>query len=195
MTRVQRRIGRHGGVRDRGSPTGADRTLRLAVVAGLLVILATLSAGCFKYSVSIPADLRTPDMASVVEAKTQLPNGHWQYQLANGQTLEIDYDQTTSLLGGPDAGRLLLAGTDPDGRQWVAGVRRSTSVDSPPGCFDFPAQGRASDGWIETESGFRLPKAAGFSDPTRDNPSDLFTSDQGWFCLNEKGEVTRYVVR
>lgn len=194
MTRVLRRIWCRAGLRNRGGATGADPTLRLAVLAGLLVILATLVAGCFKYSVDIPADLRTPSLASVVEATTQLANGHWQYQLANGKTLEIDYDQTASLLGGPGVDELLLAGTDPDGRQWVAGVRRSTAIGRPPGCFDFPAQGRANGGWIETESGFRLPKAADFSDP-RDNPSDLFASDQGMFCLNDQGEVTSYDVR
>jgi hypothetical protein len=53
------------------------------------------------------------------------------------------------------------------------------------------AQGRASDGWIETTSGFRLPKAADFVD-ARDDPTDLFDSNRSVLCLNDKGEVTSY---
>lgn len=129
----------------------------------LAVVLAACS-GRFPWSMHIPAEVRAPSIAGVVEESTQLPNGQWEYRLSNGQTLEVDYDRATSLLGGPSLGRLLLAGEDPDGRQWVAGVSLSTAGGRPPGCFDFPAQGRDNDGWIETTSGFRLKKAHDFSD-------------------------------
>lgn len=158
-----------------------------------MILLVLLPAGCGG-TVDIPATLRTPEVAGVVVEIVRLPDGgRWRYRLADGQTLEVDYDQTTNLLGGPQIGRLLLAGTDPDGRRWVAGVSLSTAIGRPPGCFDFPDQGRASDGWIETNGGFRLPKAADFYD-SRDNPDDEFASDRGVFCLNERGEVTSYAI-
>ena len=158
-----------------------------------LVFLLPLLASCGG-TVDIPANLRTPEVAGVVVEAVRLPDGRrWRYTLADGQTLDVDYDQTMSLLGGPQIGRLLLAGTDPDGRRWVAGVSLSGSagIGRPPGCFDFPDQGRARDGWIETNGGYRLPKAADFRD-MRDSPNDEFASDRGTFCLNDKGEVTSY---
>ena len=158
----------------------------------LLILLGALAAACDPWAVNIriPANLRTPSIAGIVEDEAQLPNGHWQYRLADGQTLEIDYDQTTSLLGGPHLGYLLLAGTDSDGGRWVAGVEGDWPG-RPPGCLLLPDQGRADDGWIETVDGFRLPKAADFHD-FRGNPDDTFTSPTGVFCLNERGEVTSY---
>lgn len=160
-------------------------TRRAGIALALLLV-----AGCGD-SINIPDNLRTPTVAGVVEESTQLPNGHtWAYRLADGQTLEIDYDQTASLLGGPQDGRLLLAGTDPDGRKWVAGIVGDQPA-RPAGCFLTRGQGRANDGWIETESGWRFPKAANFVD-ARDQPTDEFFSERGVFCLNDKGEVTSY---
>jgi hypothetical protein len=164
---------------------------KVAAIAALIALIA----GCtdsFPWSVRIPDNLRTPSIAGVVTDSAQLPNGHWQYRLTDGETLEVDYDETESLLGGPDTGRLLLFGVDPAGGQWIAGVSGDWPG-RPSGCYLFPAQGRAVDGWIETNSGFRLPKAARFDD-RRDNPEDLFTSDRGVFCLNDRGEVTSYDV-
>jgi hypothetical protein len=156
------------------------------------VLLAALLASCTG-SVHVPSELRTPSVVGVVEGFVRQPDGRDRYELLNGQSLEIDYDETENLLGGPEVGWLLLFGTDPDGGQWIAGVSLSTTLGRPTGCFLHPAQGRAVDGWIETSSGFRLPKAAGFRDP-RDHPTDLFSSDRGTFCLNERGEVTSYDV-
>lgn len=137
-----------------------------------------------------PAQMRTPTTAGVVSESTQLPNGDWQYRLADGQALEIDYDHTTSLLGGPQIRRLLLAGTDPDGRPWVAGVSPWDAAGRPEGCFWLPSQGRQIDRWIDTTAGLRLPKAGHF-DPG-DSVRGEFGSDLGGFCLNEVGEVTSY---
>jgi len=154
-----------------------------------VIVLAVLVVGC-GVSVHIPANLRTPAIVGVVEASTQLTGGNWSYRLKTGQTLEINYDATTSLLGGPQIGRLLLAGEDPDGRQWVAGLRPSTDV-TEPGCFLLDGVGRDAGQWIETSSGFRLPKAANFDPGSTDGKE--FALPLGGFCINEKGEVTSYV--
>lgn len=108
----------------------------------------------------------------------------------DSRSVTVDYQEAESLLGGPAVGRLLLAGVDSDGRQWVAGVSKA-SPGLPEDCFFLPSQGRVAGEWIETTSGFRLKKAPQFVD-VRDPASDEFTSDRGGFCLNSGGEVTRY---
>lgn len=129
-----------------------------------------------------PVSRRNP-----IEGVTQL--------LVDGTNLlhEIASQKEVLLGGEPLAGELLLAGTDPDGRQWVAGVSGDWPG-RPEGCYLFPAQGRAAGDWIETTTGFRLPKSSAFAD-ARSPRSAEFTSDQGVFCLNERGEVTSYDVR
>jgi hypothetical protein len=169
---------------------------RIAGGASSMALLALLLSGClasFPWSGDVPDNLRTPMIASVVEAAEQLPNGHWVYRLRDGQTLEIDYDETTSLGGGPGVGRLLLAGTDPDGRRWVHGLPLAPTIGRPAGCFEMGGYGRAVDGWIETAGGWRLRKAADFLD-RRGDSDDLFDSERGVFCLNERGEVFYYDV-
>jgi hypothetical protein len=155
-------------------------------------VLAVVLAGCG--GVSIPGDLRTPSVAGVVDEVTRLPDGGVTYRLANGKTAEIASQRDILLGGDPLVGELLLAGTDPDGSQWVAGVSLSNAPDRPPGCFLVPGRGRLNADWIETTGGFRLPKAAAFRD-ARARPEDDFASDQGVFCLNEDGEVTSYDIR
>lgn len=167
-----------------------QRLIRRLGHATSLVIAVVLLVGC---GPNIPASLRTPSVAGVVEESTRLPNGHWEYRLKGDQTLEVDYDRTTSLLAGPDVGRLLLAGADPEGRQWVAGISGDWPG-RPEGCYLFPAQGRSVGDWIETTTGFRLPKSSAFVD-ARSRRSAEFTSDQGVFCLDQRGEVTSYDVR
>ena len=157
----------------------------------MLAVLLAACTGSLPWMVHIPSDLRTPETAGVVQTVAQLPDGRKSYRLKAGETVYIAHQKQVLLGGEPLAGELLLAGTDPDGRQWVAGVELSRSLDRPQGCYDFPAQGRMNDGWIETTSGFRLPIAPGFHDP-RDRQDDVFASDRGVFCLNERGEVTNY---
>lgn len=157
---------------------------RVAVLA-----LAALVAGCGD-SIRIPDNLRTPEVAGVVTDVERFPDGTTTYHFASGGTADIA-SQTTVLLGGePLIGELLLAGTDPGDRQWIAGLSGDWPG-RPAGCFPMIGQARGVDGWIETEAGYRLPKAADFQD-ARDNPTDLFVSDRGVFCLNDRGEVTSY---
>ncbi len=170
------------------------RILRRASSMGLLTLLLTGCISSFPWSGHIPDNLRTPTIASVIEAEEQLPNGHWVYQLRDGQNLEIDYDDTTNLRNGePKVGDLLLTGTDPDGGRWVLPVSPATAIGRPAGCFMMGGYGRSADGWIETAAGWRLHKAADFRD-TRDQPDDLFSSERGVFCLNERGEVFYYSI-
>jgi hypothetical protein len=153
--------------------------------------LAVILAGCG--GLRIPGDLRTPSVAGVVDEVTRLPDGGVTYRLANGKTAEIASQRDILLGGDPLVGELLLAGTDPDGSQWVAGVSGDWPG-RPPGCFLFPARGRLNAGWIDTTDGFRLPKATDFRD-ARARPDEEYASDQGVFCLNEDGEVTSYDIR
>jgi hypothetical protein len=166
---------------------GAPVCLAVALVA----IVGAL-AGCGPARPAIPESLRTPGIAGVVLDIEETPDGGETYSLENGQLAQIASQKTVLLGGEPLVGELLLSGTDPDGRQWVAGVSPWDAAGRPEGCFWLPSQGRLVSGWIDTTAGFRLPKAAGF-DPgyARNNE---FTSDRGGFCLNEAGEVTSYDV-
>lgn len=144
---------------------------------GMLALASTAFTGCTDIGpgINIPASLRTPTIAGVVDAATQLPDGRWRYQLGNGQVVDIDYDQTTKPdYGGPDVGRLLLWGVDPDGRAWVLGV--SLEPTWAPGCFRMYPPGRGNRDWIETNSGYRLRKSPNFRDtrspPPR--PTDMY---------------------
>lgn len=161
-------------------------------LAPLAALLGVLLAGCGPLFLDIPADLRTPSVAGVVEEITRLAGGRDVYRLRNGQRVEVDYDRTSNLLGGPAVGWLLLAGTDPEGRQWIAGVSPSGSSNEP-GCYRLPSAGRDAGAWIETTGGFRLPKAPDFAPRSSYWVGRTeFTSSQGYFCLNEQGEVTSY---
>jgi len=139
-----------------------------------------------------PPELRTPTVAGVVEDLVRPAEGGETYRLEGGQVVQLPSQKTVLLGGEPLVGELLLAGSDPDGRQWVAGVEPWGAAGRPDGCFWLRSQGRPVDGWIETTAGFRLPKATGF-DPGY-SPNNEFTSDRGGFCLNAAGEVTSYDV-
>ena len=146
------------------------------------MVLAVVLAGCG--GVSIPGDLRTPSVAGVVDEVTRLPDGGVTYRLANGKTAEIASQRDILLGGDPLVAELLLAGTESNGRQWVAGLSGDW-LGRPAGCFLFLARGRNNAGWIETTHGWRLPKATDFRDAWA-RPDKEFASDQGVFCLNER---------
>jgi len=158
-------------------------------VRAAVIVLALLLAGCGG-SVHIPAELRTPTIAGVVEQSSQQPDGGKTYVLTDGATVEIASQKTILLGGEPIVGELFLAGTDPDGRQWVAGLEPSPNTNEPD-CFRLATTGRDAGHWIETSAGFRLPMAATFDPGLTDGKE--FALPSGGFCLNEKGEVTSYV--
>lgn len=165
----------------------------VAACGTVVLLLTLLVAACtdsLPWSVHVPADLLTPLVAGVVEEISRLPDGRVSYRLKNGETVIVASQKDVLLGGEPLIDELLLTGIEPSGGEWIAGVSGDWPG-RPSGCFLFPAQGRANDGWIETNGGFRLPKAADFYD-ARDHPDDVFASDRGVFCLNERGEVTYY---
>jgi len=159
------------------------RSLRPALVACLAVLLV----GC---GLRIPTSLRTPTVAGVVEDVTRLADGGVTYRLQNGKSAEIASQKQVLLGGEPLVGELLLAGTDSDGRQWLAGVSPSPNVNEP-GCFWLTANGRDAGDWIETSDGLRMQEALDF-DPGLAEGGE-YTSPRGCFCLNGEGEVTSYV--
>jgi len=150
---------------------------------------AVAIAGVFATLAGGSPSSRVPTAAGVVEEVTPLPDGGRSYGLADGTSVVIASQKQVLLGGEPLVGELLLAGTDPDGRHWVAGLSRSSNGE--PGCFWFTNNGRGSDGWIETYDGFRLPKAVGF-DPAYIRDGN-YQTPRGYFCLNELGEVTGYI--
>jgi hypothetical protein len=157
-------------------------------------LLALISAGCtfsLPWEVHSPTTLRSPAIAGVVVSQERLPNGHWREELTDGQTVDIDVDHADVLLGGPQVGRLLLAGTDPDGRQWVAGVIVAGWIHTSPPCYQLVGRGRDGGDVIATESGFLLHKAPDFEDRSGDLDPD-YGYPRGVFCLDDHGLVTSY---
>lgn len=168
---------------------GSLQSARVRIGLALVALVGAL-AGCGPARPAIPESLRTPSIAGVVLDIEETPDGGETYRLENGQLAQIASQKTVLLGGEPLVGELLLAGTDPDGRQWVAGVEPSRALDRPEGCFWLPSQGRLVNGWIDTTAGFRLQSAADF-DPG-DSVGGEFASELGSFCLSGVGEVTSY---
>lgn len=184
-----------GPARGRPRTRGASRS-RVATGRAVLstAFLSLILAGCtlsLPWDVHSPTALRSPTLASVIESETLLSSGHTRYGLANGQTFEVDYTKTQNLEGGPAVGWLLLAGTDPDGRAWVAGFIVAGWIHTSPPCYQLVGRGRDGGDVIATASGFLLPKAPDFEDHSGDLDPD-YGYPRGVFCLDDHGLVTSY---
>ena len=166
--------------------TGSDRSdyfIAAAVIVCVSIVAVLAGWGPFSRA------SRAPTVTGVVEKVTRLPDGGRSYRLADGSSVVIASQKNVMLGGEPLVGELLLAGMDPDGRQWIAGIARSPNRE--PHCFWFANNGRDSNGWIETSDGFRLRKSIRF-DPAYFTDGN-YQSPRGYFCLNESGEVTGYI--
>jgi hypothetical protein len=153
----------------------------------LLLVLAVFLVGCDLLSAR---HVRTPSVSGVVEDVTRLPDGGVTYGLDSGESVVIPSQKHVLLGGEPLVGELLLSGEDPDGSRWVAGVGQNPN-ESNSGCFWLTTNGHDAGDGIETSDGFRLPRAERL-DPGIARRGE-YSSPHGYFCLNNKGEVTSYV--
>ena len=153
---------------------------------GACLLLSAVGCGLF-FASSPPG---APSVAGVVVEVARLPDGGVTYGLQNGESVEIPSQKRVLLGGEPLVGELLLAGSEPDGSQWVAGVSQSPNANDS-GCFWLTSNGKDVADQIETTDGIRLRKASDF-DPGLAKGGD-YSSPRGYFCLNEKGEVSSYV--
>lgn len=161
----------------------------LAVRAALFASLLSILAGC---DLVLDGPEHNPSVVGVIESRENV-NGIWHYELENGQTVGIDFDETETLSdsrGGGDPGTLLFYG---DGDEaWYMGLFPAHD-----GSYTYSAIATDDDTHIVFENGLRLPKAPGFDgrgwpqDGRYDSPAAECCFAP--FCINERGEVTAYL--
>jgi hypothetical protein len=164
-------------------------TVRAVVFASLLSILA----GC---DLVLHGPEHNPSVVGVIESNENL-NGTWHYELENGESLEIDFDEPITLLDdalGGDPGALLFYGEDED--LWYFVLERYAPGD-PPHSFRFETTAKDEDTHVVFANGLRLPKTPGFDGRgwPEDGRYDSPAGEAGFapFCINERGEVTAYL--
>lgn len=168
---------------DRGCEAARERW------AAPLVLAALLLAACGGRT------YLTPEVAGVVVAREAGTDATTVYRLASGQEYTIDItngDAVVDLLP-PDVGDLLLGGTGADG-PWVARLPKSQQTGAPADCYELGGFGTDRGAWIETDAGFRLPKAPGFDPgPVRDvRDGARYEWTPAEFCVNPDGQVTSF---
>ena len=134
----------------------------------------------------------TPTTIGVVASVEPTTGRTYAYHLSSGMIFPIDLSAADILLpdGGPGPGYLLLSGTEPSGRIWVAGFPPYRAADVPPDCFQVVATGVGVDNSIDLSIGVRLRKATSFDPgPISDERYNL---DRASFCVNGNGEVLSY---
>jgi hypothetical protein len=161
-----------------------------AVSAVLLASLLIALAGCDL--LALPAPERNPSVVGVIESSENV-TGVWHYELENGESLDIDFDETATLprsSGGGDPGTLLFYGEGGDA--WYMGLAPFDD-----GSYQIDTPARDDGEYIVFENGLRLPKTPGFDGRgwPQDGRYDSPTSECCFapFCINERGEVTAYL--
>lgn len=172
----------------RGWSSAFDRATRPIIGALLLTALLLAACGGRTY--------RTPEVAGVVVSREGGAGGIARWELANGQEYTIDMTDMAVVVYGsvsPNVGDLLLGGSGPDG-PWVARLFSDAIAGGEAGCFRLDGQGTDRGAWIETDAGFRLPKAPGF-DPglEQEREGERYTNAADRkFCVNADGQVTSF---
>jgi hypothetical protein len=160
-----------------------------AVSAVLLASLLIALSGCDL--LALPAPERTPAVVGVIKSSENV-TGVWHYELENGQTVDIDFDETETLpdsRGGGDPGTLLFYGVGDEA--WYMGLFPARD-----GSYTYDAAATDDDTHIVFENGLRLPKVPGFDgrgwpqDGRYESPTQ---SGFAPFCINTRGEVTAYL--
>lgn len=173
--------------------TLSARSAARHVPAVAILSLPLIIAGCFLFR---PMEL-TPSVVGVI-ASSENTTGVWRYVLESGESVEIDFDQTSTLAGarGGGPGSLLFYGEEPD--PWHFTLEES-APDELPGCYWWQAVGVDDDTHIVFENGLRLPKAPDFDGQSwpQDGRYDLPVpgGDVAPFCMNQRGEVAAYLAR
>lgn len=165
---------------------------RVVLFSALLVAVLT---GC-KTDVRIPDVVREPsvvgEISEILPGGTESPGDRLAlYRLDTSDTLTVDLNSATSLLQNrePGEGDLLLYGEEPDGPWfWSGPLLHDPRTGGQ--CAEIMAPALDEGDTIVFELGLRLPKADGF-DPF-DVTDGEFSDPTKGFCLNERGEVTRY---
>lgn len=174
---------------DRARPPDRGREAARERRAASLFVVAIALAACGGRT------YLTPEIAGVV-VDIAGTNSAARFQLSNGEEYTIDITNAAVVAyggGPPDIGDLLLGGTGPDG-PWVARLFSDAVAGGEAGCFRLDGEGTDRGAWIETDAGFRLPKAPGF-DPGLESEGDgerYVTAADRKFCLNADGQVTSF---
>jgi hypothetical protein len=124
---------------------------------------------------------RDPMVVGVVERLDFVSGRTADVQLTDGQSIRIDLNAVSQLIGsGPAPGALLIYGDQPT--PWLATLVRSSR-----GSFEVRTEpDDASDGSISLDSGIRLPIA----DDYRDSDSHQLEAGSGViYVINDQGEV------
>lgn len=184
--------GDSAGSQFRPSPRQGSRTTSSAywrTPAAVALVALLIVAACTSRT------YLTPEVAGVVvdvagtneAARFRLANGA-EYVIAINNAAVVEYG------GGPPAvGDLLLGGTGPDG-PWIARLPKSRRDDAPAECYELSGEGTNRGTWIETDAGFRLPKAQGFDPgPVRDVREGIrYEWQPATFCVNPEGQLTSF---
>ncbi|MGI8658586.1 MAG: hypothetical protein ACR2K4_07445 [Candidatus Limnocylindria bacterium] len=176
--------------------TPRDRAVvHLSSPSSLPILLLLLALTACKTGVEIPDIVREPEVVGTV-VEVSFPGAEAPaesralHELADGQVIEIERNSAIALRGpDPQVGDLLLYGTQPDGTWFWSGPL----LDDPRSggeCAEIMAPALDEGDSIVFEIGLRLPKADGF-DPFEVTDGQFNDPTKG-FCLNERGEVTRY---
>ena len=159
------------------------------------VLVASLVLSACKSSVDIPDVVREPEVVGeVLEVASAPEEGprerRAQFSLIDDQVVVIDLNSARNL-GGPEPreGQLLLYGVESDGPWFWSGPL----LDDPRSggqCAEIMAPALEDGDAIVFEIGLRLPKASDFD--AFEVTDGQFTDPTKGFCVNERGEVTRY---
>jgi hypothetical protein len=161
-----------------------------------MTALAVLGLALLGTLANWPPPDRNPSVGGVIKSNENV-NGIWHYELENGESLEIDFDEPITLLDdalGGDPGALLFYGEDED--PWYFVLERYAPGD-PPGNFRFETTATDDDTHVVFENGLRLPKAPGFDgrgwpqDGRYDSPAAECCFAP--FCIDQNGQVTAYL--
>ena len=169
---------------------------RLPTTMWLAVAILGLALSACKTDVTLPSVLREPDVVGEVLSREPVVDQgpeerRYTLVLSNGDALDLDLNHGLRVGGGPapDEGFLLLYGTEPDGPWfWSRPLRDDPRTGGQ--CAEIMAPALDEGETIAFEIGLRLPKAEGFD--SFDVTDGRFTDPTQGFCLNERGEVTRY---
>ncbi|MDQ4107784.1 MAG: hypothetical protein M3138_03125 [Actinomycetota bacterium] len=157
----------------------------------LAVALFMLLGNACETGVDIPDVVREPEITGEIAVREFVDGSVVEVETVQGEQVRIELNRTARIGGStdPDEGDLLLYGTEPDGPWFWSGPL----LDDPRtggNCAELMAPALEDGNFIVFEIGVRLPKAPDF-DPFEVTDGQ-FTDPTKGFCLNERGEVTRY---